>query len=118
MPRKNSLTHAEFLRAERAKFRRERGSLFILSFGVLAGQKPRECKTACVVSKKTAARAVDRNVIKRRWRDAMRHCLPSAPAPSALVFYAMRPARNASYADIKNDVDMLIARAGAKLRTS
>ena len=116
MPRKNSLTHADFVRADMAKFRRERGSLFILSFGVLAGQKPTDLKVACVVSKKTAARAVDRNLIKRRWREAMRQCLPSAPAPSALVFYAMRPAGNASYADIKNDVGALVARASEKLR--
>ena len=118
MPRKYSLTHADFIRAERARFRRERGSYFVLSFGVLPGQKTSEIKAGCVVSKKTATRAVNRNLIKRQWRDAMRQCLSSAPAPSVLIFYAMRPAKGASYADIKNDVTELIARAGGKLRTS
>ena len=118
MPRRYSLTHADFIRAERARFRRERGSYFVLSFGVLPGQKTSEIKAGCVVSKKTATRAVNRNLIKRQWRDAMRQCLSSAPAPSVLIFYAMRPAKGASYADIKNDVTELIARAGGKLRTS
>src|SRR3989338_7052882 len=115
MPRKNSLTHADFLRVEQAKFRRERGHLFILSFGVLAGQNPRECKVACVVSKKTAAHAVDRNLINRRRREAMRQCLSSVPLPATLVFYAMRPAKNAPYANIKSDVAELVSRAVAKL---
>lgn len=117
MPRKNSLTHADFVRVEQAKFRRERDSLFILSYGTLVGQKLGELKAACVVSKKTAARAVDRNLIKRRWRDAMRGNL-HIPTPSALVFYAMKGAKGASYADIKSNVDGLIARASEKLRSS
>jgi ribonuclease P protein component len=117
MPRKNTLTHAEFVRADMARFRRERGSIFILSFGTLPGQKPTDLKATCVVSKKTAARAVDRNLIKRRWRAAMSQCL-SAAAPSALVFYAMKPANGASFEDIKSDVQALVERAGAKLRSS
>ncbi|MDO8521888.1 MAG: ribonuclease P protein component [bacterium] len=149
MPRKNILTHADFVRVEKAGLRRERGSLFILSFGTLPvhrcasqpdapvcrrisrfrglagtspsdvqGQKIPETKTSCVVSKKTAARAVDRNLIKRRWRDAMLQCLSAVPAPSILVFYAMKPANGASFKDIKSDVSALVARAGAKLRAS
>ena len=118
MPRRYSLTHADFIRAERARFRRERGMLFMLSFGTLPGQKPTELKAACVVSKKTAPHAVGRNLIKRRWRNAMRQCVSAAPAPSVLIFYAMRPAQGASYADVKNDVARLVARAGVKLRTS
>lgn len=117
MPRKNTLTHADFVRAEKAKFRRERGAFFILSFGVLSGQKTAEIKASCVVSKKTAMRAVDRNLIKRRWRDAMRPHLSALPA-SVFVFYAMKPAKDASYADIKEDVAALVSRAGAKLRAS
>ncbi|MEK7106935.1 MAG: ribonuclease P protein component [Patescibacteria group bacterium] len=116
MPRKYTLSHADFVRAEKAKFRRERGELFILSFGALDGQKTAETKASCVVSKKTAARAVDRNSIKRRWREAMRECLSSAPSPCVLIFYAMRPAKGASFAEIKKDVAALVARAAAKLR--
>src|SRR3989344_1151466 len=115
MPRKNTLTDADFVRAERAKFRRERGTLFILSFGTLPGQKPTELKAACVVSKKTAPHAVDRNLIKRRWRAAMLQYLSAVPTPSTLVFYAMRPANNAPYADIKSDVAELVSRATTKL---
>jgi len=118
MPRKNTLTHADFVRVEKAKFRRERGSFFILSYGTLTGRMSQESGSSCVVSKKTAARAVDRNLIKRRCRDAVRQCLPMVPASSILVFYAMKPAKGASFADIKNDVAGLVARAGAKLRAS
>ena len=115
MPRKNTLTHADFVRAERAKCRRERGSLFILAFGVLPDRKSREFKAACVVSKKIAARAVDRNLIKRRWRAAMLQYLSAVPAPLTFVFYATRPANNAPYADIKSDVAELVSRATTKL---
>jgi len=118
MPRKNSVTHADFVRADMAKFRRERGSLFILSFGTLPGQKQGDLKTTCVVSKKTALRAVVRNLIKRRWRNAMRQCLSFAPAPSTLIFYAMRPASSASYEDIKKDVAALVSRASMKFPAS
>ncbi|MDO8552492.1 MAG: ribonuclease P protein component [bacterium] len=116
MPRKNSLTHADFVRAEKAKFKRERGALFILSFGSFAGQKTAEIKAGCVVSKKTAALAVARNRIKRRWRAAMKQCLSAVSAPAILVFYAMRLANTASYAEIKNDVEQLVARTIAKPR--
>jgi ribonuclease P protein component len=118
MPRKNSLTHAEFVRVEQAKFRRERGSLFILSFGVLTGQKTAEIKAACVVSKKTAPRAVERSLIKRRWRAAMSQSLAEIAPPAVLVFYAMRQAMTASYTDIRNDVTALVGRASERLRSS
>jgi len=118
MPRKNSLSHADFVRIDMAKFRRERGSYFILSFGILYGQKTLGIKASCVVSKKTAPRAVDRNLIKRRWREAMRECLPFLSAPATLIFYAMRPANNASYKDIKKDVAALVSLSRAKLRAS
>lgn len=117
MPRKNSLTHADFVRVEQAKFRRERGSLFILSYGILPGQKLAELKVACVVSKKTAARAATRNLIKRRWRAAMLECLPAVPAPLTLVFYAMKPAVGASFTEIRIDIAALVARVSAKFRT-
>ena len=116
MPRKNSLTREDFVRAGKAKLRRARGALFILAFGRLPGQKTAEIKASCVVSKKTASRATERNLIKRKWREAMRSNLSGIPAPCMLIFYAMRPAKDASFADIKIDVEALVARVGAELR--
>lgn len=112
MPRKQGLTRSDFKRMGSAGFRREHGALLSLSSGILpgAGIGP---KITCVVSKKTAARAVDRNLIKRRCRAAARACLEGKTAAQkfALVFYAKRASRGAPYAAVKEEIERLIGKA-------
>ena len=67
---------------------------------------------ACVVSKKVAARAVDRNYIQRRCRETVRPRLVHIDQPLALVFYAKRGVATASFADVKKDIEELLVRAG------
>lgn len=76
---------------------------------------------ASVVSKKIAARAVDRNRTERRCREAVRaHMLrirkPLAPphAGLALVFHGKREAISASFEETKKDIETLLARAGLR----
>lgn len=67
---------------------------------------------ACVVSKKAAAHAVDRNRIKRRARAILRGTLRTAgDPPVALVFHAKRAAAEAGFPELKKDLEGLIARA-------
>lgn len=111
MPRKNSLTHADFVRAGKAAFRRERGACFILSYGALSEGGSRDPQIACIVSKKTAARAVDRNLIKRRCRAAARNLLAEIKNPLTFIFYANKNAKSASFAEIRQDVENLMQKA-------
>src|SRR3989344_2672774 len=86
--------------------RRYGGTHFILTISPLASGGTR---FTCVVSKKIAARATVRNLIKRRCRVAYRTA--DAPSvPCALVFSAKRTAAGATYKDIATDITELIAR--------
>lgn len=67
-------------------------------------------KIACVVSKKVAARASARNAIRRRCREAARAELARIKEPCTLVFYAKREAAEATFSDLKRDVEKLVAR--------
>lgn len=69
-----------------------------------------EPRFACVVSKKVAKRAVDRNLIKRRGREAVRDALKkSAAAPASYVFYAKKEALGAPYRDIAAEIRKLLS---------
>lgn len=94
-----------------ARFRAKHGTFFSLSFGTLSAQHNDAIKITCVVSKKTVARAVDRNLVKRKCRAAARDCLAGVIGPQAFVFYAKHSARGAPYSAIKGDVKHLIAQA-------
>ncbi len=110
MPKKYRLSHADFARIPRAKARRIHGTYFSLTVAPLPeGSGP---KTACVVSKKIAARAIDRNGIQRRCREVLRSHLINIKQPFALVFHAKREAVSASLADTKKDIDLMVVRAG------
>ncbi|MDO8561991.1 MAG: ribonuclease P protein component [bacterium] len=108
MPKKHGISHSDHKLAANSHLRRKRGAYFILSYGVLAGGRSKNTQIACVVSKKTAARAVDRNLIKRRCRAAARNLLADIKKPLAFIFYANRNAKGASFAEIKQDVDELM----------
>jgi ribonuclease P protein component len=67
-------------------------------------------KCACVVSKKTAAKAVDRNSIKRRFRNILATRIVREQKPLALVFSAKRDAGGASFAELEHDIDELFSK--------
>ncbi len=103
MPPKHRLTGAE-MRNTRAT-RRVSGTFFSVS--VTSGGKT--ARFGVVVSKKVATKAVDRNLVKRRWRASLLKHLSAVPA-GVYVFVAKRDAAGASFADIRDDVAMLIGR--------
>ena len=111
MPKKHRLSHSDFKLVANARFRRERGKYFTLSYGTIPGTKGVYPRIACVVSKKGAARAVDRNLIKRRCRDAAKSFISDIKEPLVLVFYAGRNAKSAPHAEIKKDMHELLQKA-------
>jgi len=64
----------------------------------------------CVVSKKTAAKAAERNRLKRRCREAARLALADVPE-GAFVFRPLRPALRAPFAELAQDVRALVLKA-------
>ena len=68
-------------------------------------------KCACVVSKKVSPKAVERNLIKRRCREAARALILKRNEALALVFYAKREARGAAFENIRKDTASLLGRA-------
>ena|SRR5581483_9737955 len=87
--------------------KRIHGALFSLSYAPLSGKHP---KIATIVSKKAAARAVDRNLIKRRVRASLQKHIAALPAPSALMFYAKKEAARADFDHIRDDIEKLLAK--------
>lgn len=104
MPSRFRLTRADF--AGMRGFKRLHGRFFSLSFGELPGRGP---GAACVVSKKVAARAVERNRIKRRCRSVLGRLMHAASPVFVLI--AKKGAGEASFADVSADIESLIARA-------
>lgn len=101
MPRKHRLSGAS-IRSVRSP-RRIQGALFSLAVS------PREgaAACACVVSKKVAAKAVARNLLKRRTR-AILSPLVRALSPGSYIFTAKRAAADASYVDLRKDIELLV----------
>ncbi|MBI5470501.1 ribonuclease P protein component [Candidatus Kaiserbacteria bacterium] len=111
MPRENSLKRADFLKMNAARPRREYGAFFSLSIGPSAGGGSASGgKFAVVVSKKVSPKAVVRNLIKRRTRDALRHKLKNFDKPLLLAFHAKPAARDAAFDDIARDIHALLSR--------
>ena len=101
MPKKNRLTGAE-IRGLRSP-RRVHGGLFSVSVGPSRFSEPR---FACVVSKKVAAKAVARNLIKRRCRAIIEKEMKRLP-PASYVLYAKKDAARAGYGDMEKDIRTL-----------
>lgn len=99
---------ADFSALRRGVSRRVSGEYFFLT----ATRFPEEesTKVACVVSKKVSAHANVRNLIKRRCRNVLRPLLSVIKEPRALVFHAKREAAHVSFADLKRDIEKLVAR--------
>ncbi|QQG38020.1 MAG: ribonuclease P protein component [Candidatus Kaiserbacteria bacterium] len=96
----------DFLALKGARGRRAHGRYFSVLSSSLSG----ETRYACVVSKKIAARAVDRNRVRRIWREALRAHQKSPPAGLALVFHAKKEAIGTSLTEISRDIAALIER--------
>ena len=103
MPRKNSLTHAEIANLPRGK--RFEGGFFSFTVAKAPGKTS---KCACVVSKKVALRANDRNLIKRRCREALWPFITKFNPPLIIVAHARKQAAGATFALIREDVERLI----------
>ncbi len=101
------LSRSDFV-SESGASKRFHGRFFSLSASSLPGEG--SPLLACVVSKKTAAKAVERNLIKRLCREAVRaYIRKSAPTPPlALVFRAKKDAVGTPFTDILRDVGELI----------
>lgn len=67
---------------------------------------------ACVVSKKVAQKAVDRNKLKRRMRSVLLPLLKQVRDPQWIVLQAKRGASQASFAELKRDMHALVVRSG------
>lgn len=81
-----------------------------VSLSVAALPQATRSRVACVVSKKVSLRAVVRNRIKRRCREALAPLLKSVRRPLALVCNAKREAVEASFAEIRDDIARLVMR--------
>ncbi len=64
---------------------------------------------ACVVSKKVAAHAVDRNTVKRRVRAILMQELPLL-SPATYVLYAKKGVVEATFVDVRSDLVKLFRR--------
>ena len=106
MKRTGRLTRADFAAVERSESRRVHGAFFTLSISPLKPET--ETKYACIVSKKVASKAVERNRIKRLCREATRIGLSSSAQPRALVLHAKRAAKGVSSGELRRDVSVLL----------
>lgn len=86
--------------------RRLSGAFLSLGVGVVS-QRIRG-GFACVVSKKVARKAVDRNRIKRRVRAIMREVTLSGPL--VVIVYAKPGASHATMQDLREDIMALLGR--------
>jgi ribonuclease P protein component len=111
MPAHYRLSRNDFTRMR--GFKRVHGTLFSLSFGTLPERSVPGA--ACVVSAKVAPRAVARNRIKRRVRAILGPLMSNLPSPLILVLIAKKPAADASPAESREEVILLLRKAGITL---
>lgn len=110
MPPKHRLTRADFKLFPSQKSRRTRGVYVTLSITPLpVGTPP---KVACIVSKKAAKKAVDRNRIKRRVRAILQPLMSQIKGSVALAFYANNATNKATSGDVSNDIMRLLQGGG------
>lgn len=104
--KKHALSRADFARLQRKTERRVHGKFF--SVVVATREKEEGSKFACVVSKKVARKAADRNRIKRACRAAIRAALPDSGRARSFAFYAKQGAAAAANADVSREIAFLM----------
>ena len=112
MPKHQRLSRADFLLMDTARSRRFYGAYFNVS---IPPQKVENSinkpKFACIVSKKIAARAVDRNRIRRLCKEAFRTTVTPVTQAQGFIFYAKKESKRATFADVISDVKELLSKA-------
>ena len=108
MPSQYRLSRNDFTRMR--GFKRVHGTLFSLSFGTLPDRVIPGA--ACVVSAKAAPRAVVRNRIKRRVRAVLGPLVRTLKVPFVLVVIAKKPSADASSAQSRDEILLLLRKAG------
>ena len=108
MPKKQRITRADFSTLSPRRQSRLFGVYFSASVSYEASKAATLPRYACVVSKKVAPKAHDRNLIKRRCREAIRPHLKEMQAPLALVLHARKEVVGTSFASIREDLDNLL----------
>jgi ribonuclease P protein component len=109
MPSRYRLSRTDFTKMH--GFKRLHGSFFSLSFGTIPERS--SPGVACVVSSKIAAKAVDRNRIKRRCRAILAESVEQLRSPLVIVVIAKKGAAKAPFLETSKDLRDLIARIGA-----
>lgn len=79
----------------------------------IAKSSDEQARFACVVSKKTAHRAHERNLIKRRCRSVVRNI--ELKTTLSYIFTAKPSAKKAEFSELASDVQGLIVKASAGL---
>jgi ribonuclease P protein component len=104
MPKKYRLTGDEMKTLSGKRFH---GRFFSLLIARAATDHP---KFAVVVSKKVSLKAVERNKVKRRMRNALTKLRSHVQKPAALVLSAKADAKKASYAELVRDIESLFSK--------
>lgn len=88
--------------------RRVSGVYITLAIGVVPGRS--RSGFACVVSKKAARHAVDRNRIKRRVRAIFREIYPSFTPGMVVVAYAKNGSSRTTMVQLRDDIHTLLSK--------
>lgn len=110
MPTKFRLTRADFKLFSSQNTRRIRGVYFTLSIFPLPANTPP--KAACIVSKKVARKAAERNLIKRRYRAILQTLIPQVKQPLALAFYTNSSSSKAAFEQLSTDITTTLKASG------
>jgi ribonuclease P protein component len=110
MPKHQRLSRADFSLINPARSRRFTGIYFTLSVSKkMAENSANKPKFACVVSKKNAARAVDRNRIRRLCKEAFRAMPGRLNNAETVIFYAKKESKKATFAEVATDIKNLLS---------
>jgi ribonuclease P protein component len=111
MPKKQRLSRVDFASMNVVHSRRFFGTYFTMSVVPKeAESSTNKPKFACVVSKKIAARAVDRNRIRRFCKEAFRTAPETVRTAAAIVFYAKKESKRATFAEVAADIQELVTK--------
>lgn len=101
LPKRERLTKKDFSALTRRNM--IRNTLF--DIGYLASNKT---KVACIISKKTLPKAVDRNKVKRKMYNLFRECKPNKPY--IVLFYPKPEVLYTPYLELKNKMSEIFAK--------